>query len=65
MEQLGRAKSVKVAKENTVIVDGMGDKDAIANRVAQIRGQIEETKSEFDKPLEAALCSLPHPFQLE
>ena len=49
MEQLGRAKSVKVAKENTVIVDGMGDKDAIANRVAQIRGQIEETKSEFDK----------------
>ena len=49
MAQLGRAKSVKVAKENTVIVDGMGDKDAIANRVAQIRGQIEETKSEFDK----------------
>ena len=49
MRQLGRAKSVKVAKENTVIVDGMGDKDAIANRVAQIRGQIEETKSEFDK----------------
>ena len=49
LEMLGRAKSVKVAKENTVIVDGMGDKDAIANRVAQIRGQIEETKSEFDK----------------
>ena len=49
MAQLGRAKSVKVAKENTVIVGGMGDKDAIANRVAQIRGQIEETKSEFDK----------------
>ena len=49
MDMLGRAKSVKVAKENTVIVDGMGDKDAIANRVAQIRGQIEETKSEFDK----------------
>ena len=49
LDQLGRAKSVKVAKENTVIVDGMGDKDAIANRVAQIRGQIEETKSEFDK----------------
>ena len=49
MEQLGRAKSVKVAKENTVIVDGLGDKDAIAKRVAQIRAQIEETKSEFDK----------------
>ena len=49
MEQLGRAKSVEVAKENTVIVDGLGDKDAIAKRVAQIRAQIEETKSEFDK----------------
>ena len=48
MEQLGRAKSVKVAKENTVIVDGLGE-DAIAKRVAQIRAQIEETKSEFDK----------------
>ena len=49
MAQLGRAKSVKVAKENTVIVDGLGDKNAIADRVAQIRKQIEETKSEFDK----------------
>ena len=49
MDQLGRAKSVKVAKENTVIVDGMGDKEAIANRVAQIRAQIEETKSDFDR----------------
>ena len=49
MQQLGRAKSVKVAKENTVIVDGLGDKKAIEDRVAQIRGQIEETKSEFDK----------------
>ena len=49
MEQLGRAKSVKVAKENTVIVDGLGDKKAIEDRVAQIRKQIEETKSEFDK----------------
>ena len=49
MEQLGRAKSVKVAKESTVIVDGCGDKKAIADRVAQIRGQIEETTSEFDK----------------
>ena len=42
-------KSVKVQKENTVIVDGAGDKDAIASRVNQIRGQIEETTSEFDK----------------
>jgi len=49
MDQLGRAKSVKVQKENTVIVDGCGDKDAIAARVSQIRGQIEETTSEFDK----------------
>ena len=47
--QLGRAKSVKVQKENTVIVDGMGDKDAINGRVAQIKAQIEETTSEFDK----------------
>ena len=49
MAQLGRAKSVKVAKESTVIVDGCGNKDDIANRVAQIRGQIEETKSDFDR----------------
>ena len=47
--ELGRAKSVKVQKESTVIVDGEGDKDAIAARVSQIRGQIEETTSEFDK----------------
>lgn len=49
MDQLGRAKSVKVQKENTVIVDGEGDKDAIKSRIAQIRGQIDETTSEFDK----------------
>ena len=49
LDQLGRAKSVKVQKENTVIVDGEGDKAAIEARVAQIRGQIEETTSEFDK----------------
>ncbi len=49
MDQLGRAKSVKVMKENTVIVDGMGDKDEIAARVSQIRAQIEETTSEFDR----------------
>ncbi len=49
MDQLGRAKSVKVQKENTIIVDGVGDKDAIAARVSQIRAQIEETTSEFDK----------------
>ena len=49
MDQLGRAKSVKVQKENTIIVDGEGDKDAIAARVSQIRAQIEETTSEFDK----------------
>jgi chaperonin GroEL len=49
LEQLGRAKSVKVQKENTVIVDGYGDKKAIEDRVAQIKSGIEETTSEFDK----------------
>lgn len=49
LDQLGRAKSVKVQKENTIIVDGEGDKEAINARVAQIRTQIEETTSEFDK----------------
>jgi len=49
MDQLGRAKSVKVQKENTIIVDGDGDKNDISARVAQIRAQIEETTSEFDK----------------
>ena len=49
IDMLGQAKSVKVTKENTIIVDGLGDKDAIAQRVAQIKSQIEETKSSFDK----------------
>lgn len=49
MEQLGRAKSVKVQKENTIIVDGLGDKEEIKSRISQIRAQIEETTSEFDK----------------
>ncbi len=49
IEVLGRARQVKVQKENTIIVDGMGDKDEIANRVNNIRSQIEETTSEFDK----------------
>ena len=49
MEQLGRAKSVKVQKENTIIVDGCGNKEEFAARVAQIRAQIAETTSEFDK----------------
>ena len=48
-EDLGRAKSVKVQKENTIIVDGEGDKSAIEGRVAQIKKQIEETTSDFDK----------------
>ena len=47
--QLGRARQVKVTKENTIIVDGAGDKSAIADRVAQIRSAIETTTSEFDK----------------
>lgn len=49
IEQLGRAKQIKVQKENTIIVDGMGDKDKIVARVNQIRNQIEETTSEYDK----------------
>ena len=49
IEQLGRAKQVKVQKENTIIVDGLGDKAQIKERVNQIKAQIEETKSEFDK----------------
>ena len=49
MDMLGRAKSVKVEKENTIIVDGMGDPDAIQARCAQIQIQANETTSEFDK----------------
>ena len=49
IEQLGRAKQVKVQKENTIIVDGMGEKEKIANRVKQIKTQIEETTSSYDK----------------
>ena len=49
LNMLGRARSVKVQKENTVIVDGMGNKDQIANRIGQIKVQIEETTSEFDR----------------
>ncbi|NBI91591.1 chaperonin GroEL [Lachnospiraceae bacterium] len=49
MDQLGRAKSIKVQKENTVIVDGEGNKEAIQARIAQIKKQIEETTSDFDK----------------
>ena len=49
MDMLGRAKSVKVQKENTVIVDGEGDKAAIQSRIAQIKNQIEETTSDFDR----------------
>lgn len=49
IDMLGRAKSVKVEKENTVIVDGSGDKAAIDSRISQIRAQIEETTSDFDR----------------
>ena len=49
IEQLGRASQVKVQKENTIIVDGAGDKQQIADRVGQIKAQINETKSEYDK----------------
>ncbi len=49
VDQLGRAKQVKVQKENTIIVDGAGDKNEIKNRVSQIRMQIETTTSDFDR----------------
>ncbi len=49
VDQLGRARQVKVQKENTIIVDGMGDSQEIKNRVAQIRAQIENTTSDFDR----------------
>lgn len=49
MDQLGHAKSIKVQKENTVIVDGEGDKAAIQARIAQIKKQVEETTSDFDR----------------
>ena len=49
IEQLGRAKQVKIQKENTIIVDGAGSKDEIAARVKQIRTQLEDTTSEYDK----------------
>ena len=49
IEQLGKAKQVKIQKENTIIVDGGGEKEEIAARVKQIRTQLEETKSEYDK----------------
>lgn len=49
IEQLGRARQVKIQKENTVIVDGAGDKNALSERISQIRRQIDDTSSEFDK----------------
>ncbi len=49
IEQLGRARQVKVQKENTIIVDGAGDKNGISERVKQIRAQLAETTSEYDK----------------
>ncbi|MGI6007964.1 MAG: chaperonin GroEL [Ruminococcus sp.] len=49
LDDLGRAKSVKVQKENTIIVDGAGDKDAIKARIGQLRNEIETTTSSFDK----------------
>ncbi len=49
LEMCGRAKSVKVQKENTIIVDGVGDKAKIEARIAQIKKQVEETTSDFDK----------------
>lgn len=59
IEQLGRARQVKVSKENTIIVDGTGDKEKLAARVNQIRKAIEETQSEFDKEnLQSRLAKL-------
>ncbi|MCG8499199.1 MAG: chaperonin GroEL [Firmicutes bacterium] len=49
IDQLGRARQIKVQKENTIVVDGAGSQDEIKNRIAQIKAQIEETTSDFDK----------------
>ena len=49
IEQLGRCKQIKVQKENTIIVDGAGEKQQIADRIGQIRAQINETQSDYDK----------------
>ena len=49
VDQLGRARQVKIDKENTIIVDGAGDSEAIKSRVSQIRSQIETTTSDFDR----------------
>ena len=49
LTQLGRARQVKVGKDNTIIVDGAGDKDALAQRVKQIKNELEKTESEFDR----------------
>ena len=60
VEQLGRARQVVIQKENTIIVDGMGDADAIKSRVSQIKSQIETTTSDFDKEkLQERLTNLP------
>ena len=60
MDQLGRARQVKITKENTIIVDGAGNSDAIKDRVAQIRAQIETTTSDFDaRSFRNVLPSLP------
>ena len=65
MDMLGRAKSVKVQKENTVIVDGEGDKEALQSRIAQIKKQIEETTSDFDREkLQERLAKLSGVLQL-
>ena len=49
IDMLGRARQVKVSKENTIIVGGAGDKEAIADRVAQIKNQFEVTTSDYDR----------------
>ena len=60
LDDLGRAKSVKVQKENTIIVDGAGDKDAIKARIGQLKKEIETTTSSFDKEkLQERLAKLP------
>ena len=55
LSMLGRARQVKVTKENTVIVDGAGDSQAIKDRVAQIRSQIGVTTSDYDKSMSVAI----------
>ena len=65
LEDLGTARQVRITKDETTIIDGVGDKEVIAKRVNQIRAQVEETTSEFDREkLQDVLLNCPVVLQL-